>query len=135
MIHFDTAFLIDLEREWALEKPSAAFEFLEGLDDNKTVAVSVFGVAELRLGAELSRNPDKKHQEIDDLLAGWVVVYPGDSFASRYAREAAALRRSGDAVNTMDLLIAVAALLDNAPIVTRNVKDFSRVPGLRVLSY
>jgi hypothetical protein len=40
-----------------------------------------------------------------------------------------------DAVKTMDLLIAIAALLDNAPLVTRNVKDFSRVPGLRVLSH
>jgi predicted nucleic acid-binding protein len=35
----------------------------------------------------------------------------------------------------MDLLIATAALLDDAPIVTKNVKDFSRVPGLRVLGY
>lgn len=135
MIHFDTAFLIDLEREWALEKPAAAFEFLEELDDDEVVAISVFGVAELRLGAELARRPDKKHLEIDELLAGWVVVYPGDSFASRFAREAAALRRAGDALPTMDLLIATAALLDDAPLVTRNVKDFSRVPGLRVLSY
>lgn len=35
----------------------------------------------------------------------------------------------------MDLLIATSALLDEAPIVTRNVKDFSQVPGLRVLGY
>ena len=35
----------------------------------------------------------------------------------------------------MDLLIATAALRDDAPLVTRNVKDFSRVPGLRVLGY
>ena len=35
----------------------------------------------------------------------------------------------------MDLLIATAATLDDAPLVTRNVKDFSRVPGLRVLRY
>lgn len=135
MIHFDTTFLIDLEREWASDRPAAAFEFLEGLDDDEIAAISVFGVAELRLGAELSRRPDKKHQEIDELLAGWVVAYPGDSFASRFAREAAALRRSGDAIPTMDLLIATAALLHDAPLVTRNVKDFSRVPGLRVLSY
>lgn len=135
MIHFDTAFLIDLEREWALDRLDAAFEFLEALDDDEIVAISVFGVAELRLGAELARKSDKKHKEIDELLAGWVVVYPTDSFASRFAREAAALRRAGDAIPTMDLLIATAALLDNAPLVTRNVKDFSRVPGLRVLSY
>jgi predicted nucleic acid-binding protein len=35
----------------------------------------------------------------------------------------------------MDLLIATSALLDDAPLVTRNVKDFSRVPGLRLLEY
>ena len=28
-----------------------------------------------------------------------------------------------------------AAILDNAPLVTRNLKHFSRVPGLRVLGY
>lgn len=135
MIHFDTAFLIDLEREWALDRPGPAFEFLEGLDDNEILAISVFGVAELRVGAELSRKTDKKHKEIDEFLTGWVVVYPGDSFASNFARAAAALRRSGAVIPTMDLLIATAALLDDAPLVTRNVKDFSRVPGLRVLSY
>jgi predicted nucleic acid-binding protein len=35
----------------------------------------------------------------------------------------------------MDLLIGTAALLDDAALVTRNVKDLSRVPGLRLLSY
>jgi len=135
VIHFDTAFLIDLEREWALEKPGPAFEFLEGLDDSETLVVSVFGIAELRMGAELSRRPDKKHEEIDEFLTGWVVAQPGDRFASRYAREAVALRRTGAVIPAMDLMIAIAALLDDAPLVTRNVKHFSRVPGLRVLSY
>jgi predicted nucleic acid-binding protein len=36
---------------------------------------------------------------------------------------------------TMDLLIATAALLDDAPLVTRNLRDFSRVPGLRLIRY
>ena len=35
----------------------------------------------------------------------------------------------------MDLLIATAALVDDAPIITRNVRDFSRIPGLRVVGY
>ena len=33
----------------------------------------------------------------------------------------------------MDLLIATAALVDAAPVVTRNVQDFSRIPGLEVM--
>ncbi len=35
----------------------------------------------------------------------------------------------------MDLLIAAAALLDEAPVVTRNLDHFQRVPGLEVLTY
>jgi predicted nucleic acid-binding protein len=35
----------------------------------------------------------------------------------------------------MDLLIGTAALLEDAALVTRNVKDFSKIPGLRVLRY
>ncbi len=35
----------------------------------------------------------------------------------------------------MELLIAAAAIVDDAPVVTRNVRGFERVPGLHVLSY
>jgi predicted nucleic acid-binding protein len=35
----------------------------------------------------------------------------------------------------MDLLIATAAVVDGAPIVTRNRKHFERVQGLEVVSY
>ena len=135
MIHFDTTFLIDLQRELARERLGPAFEFLEELDDREILRVSVFVVAELRLGAELVRKPDKAHAEIDEMLSGLLVSYPNDAFATRYARETAAIKRSGGSVDKMDLLIGTAALLDDAPLVTRNVKDFSRVPGLRVLSY
>ena len=135
MIHFDAAFLIDLQREWSRERPGPAFEFMEGVDEGEMLAVSVFVVAEMRLGAELARRPDKAHKEVDDVLSGLLVVFPTDTFAARYAREAAALQRNGSRIPAMDLLIATAALQDDAPLVTRNVKDFSRVPGLRVLPY
>ncbi len=35
----------------------------------------------------------------------------------------------------MDLLIATAARTHDAPVVTRNMRDFERVPGLDVVSY
>ena len=35
----------------------------------------------------------------------------------------------------MDLLIAAAARTHDAPIVTRNTRDFERVPGLDVVTY
>ncbi len=47
----------------------------------------------------------------------------------------AELRRRGQVIATMDLLIATAALGHEAPLVTRNARDFDRVPGLLVIGY
>ena len=135
MIHLDTSLLIDLLRETERERPGPAFEALESLDADDTLAVSVHVVCELRAGAELARRPLKEHEELDRLLSGLLVAYPDDRFAPAYARLLAATHRTGRPVAAMDLLIATAAILDNAPLITRNIKDFSRVPGLRVIGY
>ncbi len=133
--HFDSSFLIDLQREIRQERPGAAFEFIEALEDDEILAVSVFAVCELKVGPELSTKPLKELEALDEFLGGLQVTYPDARFPPLYARLIAATHRGGRQVAPMDLLIATAALLDDAPLVTRNVKDFSRVPGLRVLSY
>jgi predicted nucleic acid-binding protein len=135
VIHLDSSFLIDLEREHRRGRPGGALHFIEGLDDDEVLAVSVHTVCELRAGAELAPNPLKATEALDELLGGLLLVYPDDRFAPLYARLLSSLQRSGRPVATMDLLIATAALLDDAPLVTRNARDFSRVPGLRVLEY
>ena len=135
MIHLDSSFLIDLQRETARERLGPAFAFIESLDEGEILAVSVHVVCELRSGAELATHALQEHKALDHLVSGLLVVYPDDRFPPAYARLLAATTRGGRAVATMDLLIATAATLDTAPLVTRNVKDFSRVPGLRVLKY
>jgi tRNA(fMet)-specific endonuclease VapC len=135
MIHLDSSLLIDLLRETLRERPGPAFEALESLDDVELLGVSVHVVCELRAGAELARKPLKEHEELDRLLSGLIVAYPDARFAPAYARLLAAIERSGRPVSAMDLLIATAAIVDDAPLITRNVKDFQRVPGLRVLGY
>jgi tRNA(fMet)-specific endonuclease VapC len=52
-----------------------------------------------------------------------------------YGRILANLQKSGRSIGLMDLLIAAAALVDNAPLVTRNLDHFQRVPGLTLLTY
>jgi predicted nucleic acid-binding protein len=58
-----------------------------------------------------------------------------DRFAAGYGRTFAALERRGKRMPAMDLLIAVAALVDRAALVTRNPRDFAEVPDLDVLGY
>lgn len=135
MIHLDTSLLVDLERELAKERPGAAFEFMESIDRNEVISVSVFAVCELRGGAEAFKQPLFEHERLDDLLRGILVAYPDQRFAPVYARAWAGTNGQRRPVAEMDLLIATSALLDDAPLVTRNIKDFSRVPGLRVIGY
>jgi tRNA(fMet)-specific endonuclease VapC len=63
------------------------------------------------------------------------VVQPDDGFPHRYGEVLAELRRRGQSIATMDLLIATAALGQAASLVTRNARDFDRVPGLLVMGY
>jgi tRNA(fMet)-specific endonuclease VapC len=135
MIHLDASYLIDLLRETVRGRPGAALEFVEGLDPDESLSVSVHVLGELRAGAELARSALSEHEELDRLLSGLIVAYPDIRFAPAYGRLFAAVQRSGRPIAAMDLLIATAALLDDAPLVTRNVKDFARIPGLRVLRY
>lgn len=135
MIHLDSSFLIDLLRETTRGRPGPALDLIESFDDDEVLAVSVHVVCELRAGAELSRQPAREHEALDELLEGLLVVYPDGRFAGAYARLLAAVQRAGPKVAAMDLLIATAAVLDDAALVTRNAKDFRRIPGLRLLDY
>jgi predicted nucleic acid-binding protein len=135
VIHLDTCLLVDLHREAARERPGPAFEVLEALDPDETLAVSVHVLCELRAGAELAKRPLAEHEAVDRLCSGLVVAYPDSRFAPTYARLLASLERSRRPVATMDVLIATAALIDDAALVTRNVRDFGRFPGLRIIGY
>ena len=135
MIHFDSSFVVDLLRELLRERPGAAFELIESFDPGEILGVSVHVVCELRAGAELTKKAIAEHEAIDRLLSGLLVAYPDDRFPILYGRLLAATRRTGRTSASMDLLIATAALQEDAALVTRNVKDFSKIPGLRVLSY
>ncbi|MBI4493912.1 MAG: type II toxin-antitoxin system VapC family toxin [Chloroflexi bacterium] len=50
----------------------------------------------------------------------------------RFARIRGQLRRSGRVVGDPDLLIAATALHHHLILVTRNLRDFSRIPDLKL---
>ena len=134
MTHLDTSFLVDLLREAARGAHGRAHAFLDRLAD-EPLAVSVHVACELYAGAELTKEPEQERAKIGALLAALEVVVPDDHFPHRYGEVLAELRRRGQSIATMDLLIAVAALGHGAPLVTRNARDFDRVPGLLVTGY
>jgi tRNA(fMet)-specific endonuclease VapC len=63
-------------------------------------------------------------------------VLPFDSAIGRGAAELRqALERRGEPIGPMDTLIAATALAHNATLVTRNVREFGRVPALKIVNW
>ena len=134
MTHLDTSFLVDLLREAARGEEGPAHAVLDRLSEEE-LAVSVHVACELYAGAELADDPEVERTRVTSLLKALQVVHTGDRLAPLYGVLLAELRRRGETVSTMDLLIATGARTHDAPVVTRNTRDFERVPGLDVVSY
>jgi len=134
LIHLDSCFVIDLKRELREGREGPAHEALRRTADRR-LTVSTFVLAELETGVALTGPGSDEAKFVEAITAGMAVVYPDERFALEYGRLAAYLRRTGQQVATMDLLIATSAIVEGAPLLTRDVESFSRVPGLDVLGY
>ena len=134
MMHLDTSYLVDLLREGNRGEPGPATALLDTLEGEE-LRVGVHVICELLAGAELARRPAVERQRVHHLCAGVEIVYPDRRFPIAYAQLLASLERAHQRISTLDLLIATAALVDEAPLVTRNTRDFSRVPGLSLVGY
>jgi predicted nucleic acid-binding protein len=135
VIHLDTTFLVDVLRERRRDRVGPALAYLEALPDNDVLAVSVHVVCELMAGAHAAGAPAGERDRISRLCEALIVRYPDERFAAEYGRLLARIRASGTSIDTMDLLIATAAVLDRAPLVTRNARHFSKVPGVTLDEY
>lgn len=134
MIHLDTSFLVDLLREGRKRATGPAHRLLGTLADER-LAISIHVACELYAGAELSHDPPGELERVAQLCSTLDVIPADSRFPPMYAELFGELRRRGETVATMDLLIATAARIEDARLVTRNARDFERIPGLHVLAY
>ena len=96
-----------------------------------TVGLSIIVAAELRYGGERKRSAQLARR-IDEFLAE-LPVLPFASPADRhYGRIRAELESRGRPVGPNDLLIAAHALALDSILVTANLSEFQRVPGLPI---
>jgi predicted nucleic acid-binding protein len=86
-------------------------------------------------GVHAAGAPAGEIDRISRLCETLVVCYPDERFAAEYGRLLARIRAAGTSIATMDLLIATAAIVDGAPLVTRNSRHFTKVPGLTLDTY
>ena len=90
--------------------------------------------AELRYGATKS-NSAKLAERIDLILSALEILPLETPADHQYAAIRHHLTRQGTLIGPNDLLIAAHALAIGLTVVTTNVGEFSRVPGLKVVNW
>lgn len=97
------------------------------------LAISTVVLAELLFGA--ARHPAKGgeiRQDIDDMTSRLAVMPWSAQAADEYSQLRTLLERQGTPIGGMDIMIAAHALAEGAVLVTNNLREFKRVPNLRL---
>ncbi len=119
------------------ERDGGAIEFARWSSHGKP-CISVITESELKVGihrANTEKRRAKRHLFVTTVLSH-VVALPVDSaVADVHAELVATLSRRGTTIGPHDNWIAATALKYEYPLLTTNVSEFSRVPGLTVLEY
>ena len=96
------------------------------------LAVSIVSLGELYEGTYRSSNPGAAQDALRSFLDGYAVLNLSDPIAAGFGHLRAFLRRQGQLIPDLDLLIAATAHAHDLTLVTRNRRHFSRIPGLRL---
>lgn len=123
----DTCILIHMIRK----KDRTLVEILRGKPPND-VCVSSVTVAEMEYGAAKSAWPDRNRDALYQFLSPLEILPFDGTAAFEYGLIRAHLERKGAVIGAMDMMIAAHARSIRAVIVTDNVEEFKRVPGLAV---
>lgn len=97
-----------------------------------SLAISIVTVAELRYGVEKSSQPERNRRALQMFLRPFTILPFGEEAAERYGQVRADLEARGIPIGPLDTLIGVHTLQQGAILVTHNVREFSRIAGLRL---
>jgi predicted nucleic acid-binding protein len=125
----ETTFLVDLERELARAADGAAQRFLTA-HAAEPLYITFTVAGELAAGAPIDGRP-----RWEQFVAPFETLSCTADVCWEYGQAFRYLKANGALIGTNDLWIAATAIAFGKPVVTRNVRDFRRVPRLRVLEY
>ena len=96
------------------------------------IGISSITAAELFYGVHKSLQVSTNRLALEQFLAPLEVASFDQESAQFYGRLRSQLESKGTLIGSMDMLIAAHALSLGVRLVTNNLKEFRRVPGLRL---
>ena len=112
-------------------KPEKVFRKLEEVDP-EDVCVSSVTYAELMHGVEKSAAVERNRLALSMLLANIEILNFDADAAVCYGKIRAGLAKKGTPIGPLDMMIAGHAMSMGYTLVTNNVKEFLRVPDLKM---
>ena len=96
------------------------------------IALSAVTLAELEYGASKSAHRDRNRLMLIGFASPFTIL-PFDGYdAEIFGILRMRLERAGTPIGPYDLQIAAQALARNCVLVTNNVREFERIPGLKI---
>ena len=96
------------------------------------LCISSITLGELHYGAEKSARRLDNLQAVENFVARLEVLAFSPKAAAHYGQLRAELERAGTPVGALDMLIGAHARAEGLIVVTNNVREFSRMSGVRV---
>ena len=96
------------------------------------IGISSITVAELEFGVHKSKFFTENQQALSQFLLPLEIMDFDRAAANVYGDIRAILEKQGTPINSLDTLIAAHALSLQVTLITNNVKEFSRVPNLKL---
>ena len=95
------------------------------------IALCSVVAAELAYG--VAKSGSERNRKALEMFLAPLIILPFDEPAFwAYGELRAELERRGTPIGSLDTMIAAHALSQQAPLVTNNTREFSKVPGLHV---
>ena len=96
------------------------------------IGISSITLAELKYGVQKSKQSTQNERALEKFLIPLVIKEFDNKAANAYGKIRTELESQGKPIGPLDNLIAAHALSLNVTLITNNMKEFSRVSGLKV---
>lgn len=96
------------------------------------VAISSVTLAELSYGVEKSQHSQKNRAALEEFILPLELVLFDKEATTCYGKIRTFLEKQGVIIGPLDMMIAAHALSLDAILVTNNIKEFARVPNLKL---
>ncbi len=96
------------------------------------LAISELSLAELYYGAYYSQRPLENLAKVDKLRHCLYVLSMEEEASKYFGKIKSTLRKQGNLIEDLDILIAAVALANELILVTNNIKHFDRIENIRL---